>query len=473
MDEKTAAIPSLKDFKEKQKERSAQSARTGSMQTKGQMKRNTAGQKQGAKNAPARTGSAVQRGGRSASDSGRPASGSTQRRTSRPVSQRPSDSARGNSARNTESPRRTSSSDVRTYASQRNATHENIRRTDNISQRGTTGRTGERRAVSSSAQSRRTSPDIKSRRTHTGDRQPQRKPAPKKPVKKAKKPLSPAMRKFRNFLIYLSIILIVVVVGGILSLTVLFKTNNINVNGLGGVYKEDEIISASGLTFGDNIFTAPKSRAEDRIEKKFPYIERADISSSFPDSINIDITLVTPACVVEGLGGFYIVSDKGKVLEVSATDDEAGVPIIEGVEVQGRAAGEYIEYGSDVINQTMKEIFSAFKEYDCKKITAINIKAEEDSFAIKYVYDNRIVVFLGLPEHISYKIQTADKIIKEKIDVGGSMIAGDLDVSMCFDTTKSYFNQYSLLAPQVTPDVEPTEVTEPEEYGQDFESSDY
>ena len=447
MDEKTAAIPSLKDFKEHQRERSAQSARTGSMQTKGQIKRSSS-QRQVTKGAPVRN--SQQRNTKSPS-------GTASRSASGSASRRPASPPKSGTSRSTQNSRRTSAQAPHTYAKERN---ENTARTNVNS-----GRTGERRNASSSA--RRTSTLSQRTRTQQTVRPPQRKPAP---VKKAKKPLSPAMRKFRNFLVYLSIILIVIIVGGILSLTVLFKTNNINVNGLGGMYKEDEIISASGLSFGDNIFTAPKSRAEDRIEKKFPYIEKADISSSFPDSINIDITLATPACMVEGLGGFYIVSDKGKVLEVSATDDEAGVPIIEGVEVQGRAAGEYIEYGSDVINQTMKEVFSAFKEYDCRKITAINIKAEEDSFNIKYVYDNRIVVFLGLPEHINYKIQTADKIIKEKIDVGGTMIAGDLDVSMCYDTMKSYFNQYSLLAPQVQPDnTEPTEETEAEEYADVYE----
>lgn len=439
MDEKTAAIPSLKDFKEQQKERSAQSARTGSMQTKGQMKRSTEGQRQGAKKAPARPASPQQ----------------VRRNTARDSS----------ASRNTKAPRRTSETTSRTHTRERNATTENIRRTDNTLLKGAnTGRTGERSAASSSAQRRRTSSSTGKPRPKNSDRQTQRKPVPQKPVKKAKKPLSPRMRKFRNFLVYLSIILIVIIVGGILSLTVLFKTNNINVSGLGGMYDEKEIISASGLSFGDNIFTAPKSRAEDRIEKKFPYVERADVSSSFPDSINIEITLATPACIVEGLGGFYIVSDKGKVLEVSATDDEAGVPIIEGIQAPATEKGEHIEYGSDVINQTMNEIFSAFKEYDCKKITAINIKAEEDSFSVKYVYDNRIVVYLGLPEYINYKIQTADKIIKEKIDIGGSMIAGELDVSMCYDTMKSYFNQYSLLAPQVKPDTELTEATEAEEY---------
>ena len=88
-----------------------------------------------------------------------------------------------------------------------------------------------------------------------------------------------------------------------------------------------------------------------------------------------------------------------------------------------------------------------------QKLTLFLIKNNntvEISCFIENVYDDRIVVYMGLPEHIDYKVQTAHTVIKEKIDVGGSMIAGDLDVSMCYDTMKSYFNQYTLLSPHVT-----------------------
>lgn len=494
MDEKTAAIPSLKDFKEQHKDRTAHTVRTESMQTKDQMRRSqerqqkkTSSKSNSSKNI-SRASSTGERGERSPSSGGNRTSskGSSSQRPSRPSSQRPqssdarrpSDSERRTYARDNQSSqaqKRPSQSAPRTYARARNEETERRRRSPQPH--------NSREAVSQRSPGTAKVSAVKSDREHRASQPQGAKPVPaksRKNSKKGKKPMSPAMRKFRSFLIYLSIILIVIIVGGVLSLTVLFKTNNINVNGLNGFYSEQEILSASGLTTGINIFTAPKARAEDKIEKKFPYIERADVSSSFPDTINIDVTIATPACVIEGLGGFYIVSDKGKILEVSATDDEVNVPIIEGVNVEAAAAGEYVEYGSEVINQTMQEIFAAFREYGCKNITAINIKAEEDSFAIKYVYDNRIVVFLGLPEHINYKIQTADKIIKEKLDIGGTMVAGDLDVSMCHDTMKSYFNQYTLLAPQVKPvegsTEKPTETQSYEEYTEEEyydDSQDY
>ncbi len=453
MDDKTTQIPSLKEWEDRRAQRSAQSQRTGSMQTKGQMKRSASRQQAGA-HSPQND----RRQQRSAADTQRISASTAQRRQAdakgtqrRSSASAPKTYARERNARVDADARDTRSTRVHNAdydASRRIERTQQAQRSRNISDRGGEGR------PAGSSQTRSQS------RTSSQQRSPQsRKQPPKKP---ARRPLSPRARKFRSICISVLIVLAVLVVGAILSLTVLFKTESINVKGA-GAYSKQDIVSASGLVIGDNIFTSPKSRAEDKIETKFPYVEKAEVYSVFPNAINIDITLADPAYVIEGLGGFYVVSDKGKVLEVSSTDDEADIPIIEGVQIEGKPAGEFVEYDSELVGTALTQLFGAFKETGSEKITAINIEADGDTFSMKYVYDGRIVVYMGLPEHIDYKVQTAHTIIKEKIDIGGSMIAGDLDVSLCYDTMKSYFNQYTLLSPHVSATEPATEdSTEPE-----------
>ena len=291
----------------------------------------------------------------------------------------------------------------------------------------------------------------------------------KRSVQNKQRSLGPKARKFRKTVINIALCLAVFVVGVVLSLTVLFKTESITVTGNGNIPKND-IITVSGLNLGENIFTAPKARAEAKLEKTYPYIQNAEVKSVFPSGISIKITMASPACVVEGLGGYYIVSSQGKVLEVCATSDEIEAPVIEGVNVGGKTAGECVDFGSTVAGDSLKEMFTTFEDLGATKITAVNVAQKDEAIELKYVYDNRIVVYLGIPEHITYKIQTAQTIIKEKLDISGTMIAGDLDVSMCHDSMKSYFNQYTLLSPnsgfvseiETTVSDEPT--TAPEEY---------
>lgn len=268
--------------------------------------------------------------------------------------------------------------------------------------------------------------------------------------KKARKPISPFARKVRRVLAYSLIVLGVLAVGIVLCMTVLFKTENIVVNVPNGFYSSEEIISASGLNMGVNIFTAGKSSAEKRLEEKFPYIKSADIYAVMPNTINIDITLSTPSYAVKTENVTYIANEDSKVLEVVATDDEVNVAVIEGVEVNGAKAGEKLNFESAIVRESLSEMFNLAKTNGYKKITRVDIETEtthtgKKTVEIRYVYDDRIVVYLGLPENISYKMLTAQTIISEKLDVNGEVLTGELDVSNAYDTKKSYFNQYSLI----------------------------
>lgn len=288
-----------------------------------------------------------------------------------------------------------------------------------------------------------------------------------KGVRRKKKPLSPFQRKVRRVLVYVLIVAGILLAGVILSMTVLFKTENIVVNVPDNFYSAEDIISASGLHYQDNIFMAGKARAEERLEEKFPYIKSAEVTAVIPDTINIDITLSTPSFAVKTDKLTYIANEDCKVLEVASTADEVDVPLIEGVEVKSAKAGENLEFESDLVKDILAEIFNFAKEKGYKKITRLDIETQTaqsgtQTLEIRYVYDDRIVVYLGIPENITYKMQTAQTIINEKLDVNNTVLTGELDVSQSYDTKKSYFNQYSLI-PQAVITEPATEVTEANE----------
>lgn len=297
--------------------------------------------------------------------------------------------------------------------------------------------------------------------------------------KKKKKPLSPFARKVKRVLIYALIVLGILTVGVILSMTVLFKTDKIVVNVPENFYSSQEIIEASGLHYQENIFMAGKARAEQRLEEKFPYIKAADVYVVFPDTINIDITLSTPSYAVKTDKLTYIANEDSKVLEVIATADETDAPVIEGVSVKDAKAGEYLEFESELVKDSLSEMFMLAKEKGYKNITRVDIETQTadsgtKTLEIRYVYDDRIVVYLGIPENISYKMQTAQTIISEKLDVNGAVLTGELDVSQAYDTKKSYFNQYSLI-PEVVitePVTESTESVEEDYYGDDEDNEE-
>ena len=212
-------------------------------------------------------------------------------------------------------------------------------------------------------------------------------------------------------------------------------------------------------------------------------IKSAKVTAVIPDTITIDITLSKPSYAVKTDRLTYIANEDSKVLEVTATADEVKVPLIEGVSVKDAKAGEHLEFESTIVKESLNEMFNLAKEKGYDKITRVDITSNQthsgtQTMEIRYVYDDRIVVYLGIPENITYKMQTAQTIIDEKLDVNGAVLTGELDVSNSYDTKKSYFNQYSLIPEVVIPEPSGTSATEPattvsEDYAADAEDEYY
>jgi len=281
----------------------------------------------------------------------------------------------------------------------------------------------------------------------------QRKPQPPRPSapKKVKKAPTEKSIKAKKILLIVSLSLIFVVAMGILSLTVFFKAKSIVVEGLDR-YEAEKIITASGISKGDNIIVANKSQAEERIESLYPYIEEADVYAQFPDKIKIDVKMAKPAYKFESNGGMHIVSGKGKVLEVSkdeAVTSKINVPLLTGIHITGRAEGEFVDYENDVVSDALASINDTFVELDCKNITEIDIRVKGKAAEFRYLYDNRIVVYLGIPEELPYKIKAADTVLK-RLDSEDMTNMGELDVSNCHEDSNCYFNPVSILAPDST-----------------------
>ncbi len=266
---------------------------------------------------------------------------------------------------------------------------------------------------------------------------------------KPKKPVSPLMRRIRNIITACVIVGVVLIVCVVLSLTVLFKTQNYEVTG-NTKYSQDEIISTCGIKINENIFLANKKSAEKKIVKAYPYIEEAEVSFSIPDTITIDITEAVPAYIVKVTDSqFIIASSKGRILEIVESTENYDIPLFLGSDVTNLTAGEYVEFSDENTLDIINDIVTVFVDNGYTGITEIDAT---DPAQLSFTYDGRIKVKLGLPENISYKVRTAMTIITEKLDLNGSdSTEGELDVSNCYETKKSYFREQSLIDAQTIP----------------------
>ena len=257
-----------------------------------------------------------------------------------------------------------------------------------------------------------------------------------------RKPISPTRRKLIGIISSAAIIAVVLIVGVVLSLTVLFKTQAYEVTG-STKYTDAEIIEACGIGKGENIFLAPKSPAEKRVKKAFPYIEEVHVGFQIPDTIKIGIIEADEGYIIKVTDAEYlIISTKGRILNRVADRSGYDLPLFIGPKITSGDIGDYAIYEDETVVTMIDNITQTFADNGYQGITEIDATNTAD---ISFTYDDRIIVKLGIPEDLSYKIRTAMTIINENLDKNQTgAISGVLDVSRCNSTKRSYFNEQDI-----------------------------
>lgn len=281
-----------------------------------------------------------------------------------------------------------------------------------------------------------------------------------------KKPLTRKQIRIKRILISSAIFAAVLIIGVILSLTVLFKTEKIEVEG-DIYYDKDQIISFSNVAPQQNIFIGSWNSTPKDIVNNLPYVEDAKISFSIPDTITIKVTNAVPTYAVKDGSTYLIVSSKGRILETEGNKTEDLVELKCG-EIKNKKKGEYIDLGDDSVYEILHSVAKSFADNGIDKVTGFDITSLSE---ITINYDNRIDINIGLPEDIDYKIKTAFTIINEKLDPNKTgTVTGTLDVSTCNKNKISHYKPNPTTAPTVPATTAP--VTIPD-YGDTYDNGGY
>lgn len=257
----------------------------------------------------------------------------------------------------------------------------------------------------------------------------------KEVIRRRKKSLTSSQVKHRRIAVYSAIFAVVLIVGAVLCLTVLFKTEKITVEG-NKYYSEEQIIAFSGVEMQENIFIAAITGTPEKITENLSYIEDTKINFSVPDTVIIKITNAVPAYVIKNGSNYLLVSTKGRILEEIAENKDK-LPELKCDKLKSTKVGDYVSFNDENVPEILEEISESIRKNKVEKVVGFDVS---DTSQITLDYDHRIKINIGLPEDIDYKIRTAMAIINEKLDPNGTgTISGTLDVSACSTTKVSHF----------------------------------
>lgn len=137
-------------------------------------------------------------------------------------------------------------------------------------------------------------------------------------------------RKKRRFgFLYKLLAFLALLVALVMGATVFFRVEEIVVAG-NVRYHVQEIMDASGVVQGDNLFGMNKFDTARQIRQKLPYVEGVNIRRGWPDALIITVTECRPAARLAGEEGEWLISRSGKVLELVEQAD-ASVIRVDGI----------------------------------------------------------------------------------------------------------------------------------------------
>lgn len=218
-------------------------------------------------------------------------------------------------------------------------------------------------------------------------------------------------KKSGNSAYYGVIALVVIITFVILSTTVFFRIDTLVITG-SSIYTAEEITAASAIHGGDNLIRTLMGKCSDRIESSLVYVEKAEPKRHFPSTVEIYIEPSVETANIAVGSTYYIVSQSGKILEISDTPRQNiftvnGVIPLAGIMVGDKFTCED-EKHTDVLYKLMDVGMNALSQ----KITSFDMT---DYLNVSCIYDNRITVEFGATSELDYKLKLADTIIATKI----------------------------------------------------------
>lgn len=201
----------------------------------------------------------------------------------------------------------------------------------------------------------------------------------------------------------------------IVALTLFFRVETIVVTGTER-YTAEEVIQASGVETGDNLFLLNKPTVNQRIRDALPYVERVKrINRKLPDTLLIEVEECgTPLAVVQD-GIAWLVSPLGKIVEQLPAGQAEGYAVIDGCQLLTPTVGTKIALATEynAKKESLLDLLAALEEAEMlDQVEAIHL---EDASTLTMEYGGRFLVEMPYRADYQRKLQTL-RLAVEKLE---------------------------------------------------------
>lgn len=256
-------------------------------------------------------------------------------------------------------------------------------------------------------------------------------------------------RKRSRFGVLLKLLCAVTAVAALtVGSTVFFQAEEILVNG-NVRYTQEEIVAATGIQLGDNLYKMNKGEICRELCRDLPYIQEANIRRSLPSTIIINVRelravaqIAVPPTYVASAEELkqlpegeepprsatepWFISESGKLLEPAGADSTAIV--VTGLTPLDPASGTALKVpeGEELLKTALLDLLAALEEQGkAENVSAVEIHPGW----MDMNYLNRFKVRMPLGGDLGKKLNVLEEVVKRTDAKHGETATGSIDLT--------------------------------------------
>ena len=227
---------------------------------------------------------------------------------------------------------------------------------------------------------------------------------------------------------------LVIVVAMIFVMSVFFRVSDIRVEG-NEHYTDAEIINASGIEEGDNLFFFDKFSALSRAYTKLPYLEEVTVDRRLPGRVTINVVECKAMAYLSVGDENWTIDHNCKILGKAVETELADLIPIYGIDPGTLMIGEKLER-ADKKEEFVDSLSLLLRELQERGIAAETRRIDfTDPYRVSFNLGEKYTVIVGGPMKLDYKFGMLFSVL-EQLKEGDS---GTIDVS---DGSTAHFIPY-------------------------------
>ena len=217
----------------------------------------------------------------------------------------------------------------------------------------------------------------------------------------------------------------VVICGAIsVALTLFFKIETMPVSG-NVRYRQEEIIEASGIQPGDNMFLMNKFNAAEKITANLPYIESVQIRRQVPSTLQIQVTECTSPVAIRQDNSIWLISGTEKIVDQLGISAWENYPQLTGIRLVAPVIGQPVVIETESEN-AQAQLFALLQQLEQKGMLADTQAIHlEDTSVIVLRYLDRFDVIFSYDANFDYKLDYLRAVI-ERLEINET---GSIDMT--------------------------------------------